>query len=184
MGGMVASAFSAAFPEKVKSLTLLDSIGLLSASSEETTEQLRTGMLSRLAGRNKQKKYHSSIESAVQARLMASDLTKEAAELIVKRGLTKESEGFRWRADSRLRAKSPYRLTAAQAQQFIKDIKTPVQLIYGDSGLDMVAKGLKSFGPLFQSFKCHQVKGGHHFHMEEAKTTAELIENFTNSQPN
>ena len=50
MGGMIASAFAAAFPEKVRSLTLLDSIGFISNKAEQTTQQLRDGMLSRFKG--------------------------------------------------------------------------------------------------------------------------------------
>ena len=48
MGAMIASAFASAFPEKVKSLTLIDSIGFISTEKKQTTTQLRRGLLSRL----------------------------------------------------------------------------------------------------------------------------------------
>lgn len=60
MGGMIASAFCAAFPEKVKSLTLIDSLGLITGNVSETTAQLRNGMLSRIKVKQsivKQKKH-------------------------------------------------------------------------------------------------------------------------------
>jgi len=178
MGGMVASAFSAAFPERIKSLTLLDSIGFISAEAEQTTAQLRQGMLSRLQGLNKQKNKHSSAESAINARVSVSDLNYEQAEFIVRRGLVKQQDHFVWRADSRLRATSPYRLTLAQAEQFIRDIKVPVQLIYGSQGHDMVSKGVKHFGPLFERFLSYQLNGGHHVHMEQPEATVQLINDF------
>jgi len=178
MGGMVVSAFSAAFPEKIKSLTLLDSIGFISAEAEQSTAQLRQGMLSRLKGINKQKNKHMSEESAINARVSVSDLNYEQAKLIVKRGLVKQQDHFVWRSDSRLRATSPYRLTLAQAEQFIRDIKIPVQLIYGSEGLDMVSKGVKHFGPLFGRFLSHELKGGHHVHMEQPEATVQLINAF------
>jgi pimeloyl-ACP methyl ester carboxylesterase len=186
MGGMVASAFAAAFPEKVKSLVLIDSIGFISSTAEQTTQQLRDGMLSRFKGSalyNKQggakkKRYHPSIDSAINARVSVSDLQFEHAKLIVERGLIKEVGGYRWRSDARLRNTSPYRLTLKQAQQFIRDITCPVQLIYGSDGIDMVSTGIKSFGDLFQNFSSVELKGGHHVHMEQPKKTAELIKYF------
>ncbi|MEW6981852.1 alpha/beta fold hydrolase [Colwelliaceae bacterium 6471] len=178
MGGMVASAFAAAFPEKVKSLTLIDSIGFISAKAEQTTEQLREGMLSRLKGMNKKKNFHATPESAINARMQVSDLRYQDAEHIVKRGIVKQAAGYIWRSDSRLRATSPYRLTLSQAEQFIRDIDAPVQLIHGDKGMNMVSSGIKHFGPLFEQFETYELVGGHHVHMEQAEQTSVLIKAF------
>ena len=150
MGGMIASAFAAAFPEKVQSLTLLDSIGFISSDAQESTHHLRKGMLSRLKNNQKNgpdgavnKKIHLTIDSAINARVQVSDLDFKQAKLLVTRGSIEQGGGYVWRADSRLRNMSPYRLTLRQAEQFIKDITIPVQLIYGDKGLPMVKTGLK-----------------------------------------
>jgi len=186
MGGMVASAFASAFPEKVKSLTLIDSIGFISTEEAQTTKQLRDGMLSRFkistinTTKNgaKKKNYHPSIDSAVKARVNVSDLNYEQAKLIVERGILKEAQGYRWRSDARLRNTSPYRLTVKQAQQLIRDIKCPVQLIYGTNGLDMVSSGMKVFGSLFQSFSSIELVGGHHVHMEQPQNTVQLVKDF------
>lgn len=186
MGGMVASAFAAAFPEKVKSLTLIDSIGFISTEAEQSTKQLRDGMLSRfknstLAGHqvsNRKKNFHPSIDSAIKARVNVSDLKYQHAKLIVERGIIKEAEGYRWRSDVRLRNTSPYRLTLTQAQQFIRDIKCPVKLIYGSKGLDMVTSGLEVFGVLFNNFSSVELSGGHHIHMEQPAKTVEIINYF------
>jgi pimeloyl-ACP methyl ester carboxylesterase len=178
MGGMVASAFAAAFPEKVASLTLLDSIGLISTDAHKSTEQLRDGMVSRLKNSHKKKNVHPTQDSAINARVQVSDLTYEHAKLIVKRGLVKEAQGYVWCSDSRLRNTSPYRLTRAQAEQFVKDITMPVQLIYGSKGPDMVSSGIEHFGPLFKQFSLHKLEGGHHVHMEQPEKTVALIEAF------
>ena len=182
MGGMVASAFAAAFPEKVKSLTLIDSIGFLSATAQESTQQLRTGMLSRLKDQRfddkkavKRKNIHATQDSAIKARVNVSDLSYQHAKLIVLRGLSCQEFGYVWCSDQRLRKTSPYRLTLAQAEQFIQDIKCPVFLAYGSKGMDMVTKGLKHFGPLFSQFKAVELEGGHHVHMEQPEKLAQLI---------
>lgn len=178
MGGMIASAFAAAFPEKVNSLTLIDSIGFISAKSVETTEQLRNGMVSRLKLKSKRKPIHPSLESAIIARRSVSDLTYDDAKLLVERGSLSVEDGITWRADSRLRNTSPYRLTFSQAKQFIKDISIPVQLIYGDNGIELVELGLEHYAPLFKKFTAHKLSGGHHIHMEQAEKTFNIIDSF------
>lgn len=181
MGGMIASAFAAAFPEKVNSLTLIDSIGFISADEQQSTQQLRDGMLSRMKLQSKRKPIHAEISSAIQARMQVSDLKYEQAELIVKRGIESVEQGVTWRADSRLRNTSPYRLSFKQAAQYIKDIEAPVQLIYGSDGLEMIELGLKHYAPLFKHFTAHELKGGHHLHMECVQQVSKLIDVFIKS---
>ncbi len=187
MGGMVASTFAAAFPEKVKSLTLIDVIGFISAKAEESSAQLRSGMLSRLKASPlkreedslevKQSRYFSK-ETAIKARLNASDLNYSNAKLIVERSIIKNEQGYCWRSDARLRTSSPYRMTFAQAQQYFRDIKCPVQLLYGSEGLQSVAVGLEHFAPLLQNFTAIEIIGGHHVHMEQTKTLIQLLNDF------
>jgi len=193
MGGMVASAFAAAFPEKVKSLTLIDSLGFICAPAEQATNQLRQGVLSRNKKVNSSRAFSEDI--AIKARLNVSDLKEQHAKIIVQRSLakvsdkakskteatTKTSESsplFSWRSDPRLRTISPYRLTLIQAQQLLRDIKCPVQLVYGDKGMDMVIKGLSLFSDCLTDFTAIKVLGGHHVHMEQAEQLCNLLNDF------
>jgi pimeloyl-ACP methyl ester carboxylesterase len=178
MGGMVASAFAAAFPEKVVSLTLIDSIGFVTEKVEKTTVSLRAGLLSRLQNESKQKSYHSTIHSAIEARMNVADLNYQQAKLLVERGILLTEKGYIWRSDSRLRTKSPVRLTMEQASQFICDINVPVQLIFADKGLAMIKKGLNDYQKCFKKLTIHSLSGGHHIHMEQPKKTAEMLLNF------
>lgn len=181
MGAMVASAFAAAFPEKVKSLTLIDSLGFICANAEESTAQLRKGMLSRLktaqiTAKNSQRYFTK--ETAVKARLAVSDLTEENATLLVNRSLSKVEEGYCWRSDPRLRTISPYRITMEQAKQLIADIHCPVQLIYGDKGMAMVQQGIDNFALLLKEFSMIKLKGGHHVHMEQSDILVKSLYRF------
>jgi len=197
MGGMVASAFAAAFPEKVKSLTLIDSLGFICAPAEQATKQLRQGILSRTKKVNITRAF--SEDTAIKARLNVCDLQEPHAKLIVQRSLiqvsgntkttsknkteatTKSTEShplFSWRSDPRLRTISPYRLTLTQAQQLLTDIKCPVQLVYGDKGMDMVTKGLSLFSYCLTDFTAIEIIGGHHVHMEQTEQLCNLLNNF------
>lgn len=197
MGGMVASAFAAAFPEKVKSLTLIDSLGFICSPAEQATNQLRQGLLSRHKKVNATRAFCE--DTAIKARLHVSDLQEQHAKLIVQRSLVKASDNtkaqsksktdttskgtessqlFSWRSDSRLRTISPYRLTLLQAKQLLSDIKCPVQLIYGDKGMDMVVKGLSLFSSCLKDFTVTKISGGHHVHMEQTEQLCNLLDNF------
>jgi len=187
MGGMIASAFAAAFPEKVKSLTLIDSIGFITSEADKTVENLRQGLLSRLNQINKQKKLihtskiHNNLDSAIKARVKVSDLIYQDAKLLVERGTKPVEQGFTWRSDPRLTTKSPLRLSLAQAEQIVSNINVPVQLIYGEKGMEIVKSGIEHYQKLFKSFKSTKLVGGHHVHMEKPKATAALIKYFINS---
>ncbi|WP_286269336.1 alpha/beta fold hydrolase [Thalassotalea hakodatensis] len=178
MGGMIAQAFAASFPENVASLTLIDAIGFITEEPDNTSQQLRNGLLSRFKSRHKSKSVHPTIESAINARIAVSDLNVECASLIVNRGLKKLEKGYTWQADSKLRNTSPYRLTQAQATNLVNNIDCPVQLIYGDKGLDFVARAINIFKPYFKKLTIYQLSGGHHVHMELPKKTASLIDEF------
>jgi len=181
MGAMVASAFAAAFPEKVKSLTLIDSLGFICSDAEESTSQLCKGMLSRLKtaqvmARNTPRYFNE--DTAVKARLAVSDLTDENATLLVARSLIEVEQGYCWRSDPRLRTISPYRITKAQAKQFITDIHCPVLLIYGDKGMAMVQQGIDNFAHLLKDLSMTKINGGHHVHMEQVNTLIKSLANF------
>lgn len=181
MGGMVASAFSAAFPEKVKRLVLIDTLGFICQEEEKTTQQLRKGMETRRVQQVKRKPIHVDLDSAINARMQVSDLQYSEAKLLCERGLEGIEGGFTWRADSRLRNVSPYRLTFGQAKQLISDIRAPCLHIYGDKGLDMVNQGRVAFLRFYQNLTEYSLSGGHHVHMEQPEESAKLIRLFINS---
>jgi pimeloyl-ACP methyl ester carboxylesterase len=189
MGAMIASAFAAAFPEKVKSLTLIDSFGFICAPEALATDQLRRGVLSRVKSSNITRSFTE--EMAVKARLHVSDLKIEHAKLIVQRslveaeiksmnidGIDSASLLYRWRSDPRLRTVSPYRLSLKQGQQLFSDIKCPLQLIYGDKGMKMVTTGLEHFSAGVKNLKTIKLSGGHHVHMEKAKELSPILSHF------
>lgn len=189
MGAMVASAFAAAFPDKVKSLTLIDSLGFIYAPAEEATNQLRQGILSRNKKINVSRTFTE--HTAIKARLSVSDLQAQHAELIVKRALirvdgqaivnesTEQQEPlFSWGSDPRLRTISPYRLTLAQGQQLLKDIKCPVKLLYASKGMQVLKAELMTFSSCFEDLSVIEIQGGHHVHMEQSEQTLTLVNDF------
>lgn len=183
MGGMIASAFAAAFPERVNHLALIESIGFVTDEVDETASHLRKSLLRRWQFKQKQQsadeaKAHQDIESAIRARLAVSDLNYESAKLIVERGTEALEAGVGWRSDPRLRLLTPLRINLAQGIALCKALESKVHVIKGDKGFDMVANGLTSFSEHIQYLTFSQVNGGHHVHMESPRQVLSEISLF------
>ncbi|WP_448547804.1 alpha/beta fold hydrolase [Thalassotalea fusca] len=182
MGGMIATAFASAFPEKVASLTLIDALGFISSDEKQATAQLRKGLLSRLKVNEKSTSSPIELASAVQARVQVSDLSYEHAKLIIERGLKPVENGYVWRSDKRLRTISPYRLSPLQADQIFDDLAKPTQLLYGNKGMSFVSEAIARYRSKNELVAIHELQGGHHVHMEQPQKCAELIQTFINGK--
>lgn len=178
MGAMIATAFAAAFPEKVKSIVLIDSIGFITNPADNTTQQLRDGITSRVNLQTKKLRHHTTEDSAISARQRVSDLSYNNAKLLTLRSLVQTDAGFIWRYDTKLQLISPYRLSEQQAKNLIHHIQSPCLLICGKSGADFVKKALDYYLPLFNDISCYHLVGGHHVHMEQPKDVAQMIQTF------
>lgn len=180
MGAMVANLFTAAFPEKVESLFLIEGIGLLPLS-EHPAKQLRDGILSRRKTRMKSR--HQSLESAIQARLNVSDLEYAQAELLTQRSMKQsedDKDDYQWLSDPRVRNTSVIRYSKAEVDQIIAHIECPVTVFYGDKGFESVQKGLNHWQSTYKQLQSYKLIGGHHVHMQDV---ASLARHLTNHLP-
>jgi len=183
MGGMIAGAFAAAFPEYVKSLVLIDSLGLVTAPEHNTTQQLRQAILSRQKRLDKRKPYYPSLEAAAGARLQQSDFAMAQAMLLAERGTElvaaeKQAPRWTWSADLRLREVSAYRFSKAQALQLITDIQQPTLAILASNSIEMMAQAKPLFLPVYPHLQVKELAGGHHLHMTEPQAVAAQIRAF------
>lgn len=174
MGGMVATALAAAFPELVKRLVLIDSLGFVTAEASNCTEQLRQGIVSRLKKPPSRRPYYTNLTAAATARLSQSDFSLAEALLLAKRGTVADQHGFSWGSDYRLRQKSVHRLTQDQAQNLCQQVQAPVLAVLATDG-PVVAK-LAEMQHWYSQLSVQQVRGGHHCHMTAATEVARLIQ--------
>ncbi|GMR15273.1 MAG: alpha/beta hydrolase [Gammaproteobacteria bacterium] len=178
MGGGVASSFSAALPERVNRLVLLDSVGILTLPANQAAKQLRSSLQSVRKSRSILRPY-DSIEDAMQARQEKSPLSDEAARLLCERSLEHTGDYYQWRTDPRLNWRSPQLLTDDQALDLLAAIRAPALVITSPSAIDylgdeMLRKRLAAIAD------CTHISndGHHHFHMEQAENTGKLITEF------
>lgn len=178
LGGIISSLYAATFPEQIVSLTMIEAFGPLSREAESSPAQLRESVLSRLEIDSKAARHPPSLERAATARMMAGDLSRESARLLVQRNLSEDQQGLKWRTDRRLRTISSLRMTEEQANAFISSISSPVLAITGSTGFEKVRVNQQRRALLLKNLRTAECEGGHHLHMDNPQPVAEQLLRF------
>lgn len=180
MGAGLAAYYSAAFPERVEKLILLEGLAPPSFAAADAPQTIRTAISEYKNLHKKRKTIYGQYDDAVSTRMQgAMKVSREAAEALCSRGLKQEQGGWTWRTDPRLMTTSSLRFTEELIRGFLSQIKSPVLVLVAKDGL------LKRFPALRERIECLadcrmlELPGGHHFHLEaEAALVAAQIERF------
>ncbi|AHI27793.1 alpha/beta fold hydrolase [Marinobacter similis] len=183
LGGIVCALYAAAFPERVRNLVMIDSLGAISRPVDQTIPQLRRAIQKRLAGSGRQTVYQD-IETAAKAREGGlSPLSPEAALTLTPRNMRQEPGGYVWRTDSRLRHPTPLMMSEDQVMASLRAITTPTLFVRAESGLLASRSGLDERGQAITNLKVAHVPGGHHCHLDgNTRPVSEAIKHFLSDE--
>ncbi|MEZ8226034.1 alpha/beta fold hydrolase [Vibrio splendidus] len=193
LGALIASCYSAAFPEKVSGLVQIEGHGPLSEAPHETVSRLRDGVLSRLRQRRKPSRPLASLEDAIKLRAHANQIKAELIAPIVERGIvelgTIDQAAFdqatvdqgiaefdncwQWRCDPNLKCDSLYRMSQAHAEAIMAAIECPQLIVLGNDGFRHLQHN--RYKSAHSSLNIETVPGGHHCHLESPELVSELI---------
>lgn len=167
MGAITAVLLAGAMPERIARLALIDGLLPYTAEAEQAPAKLGEALRAKLALDGKRKPVYAELERAVEARMKGvGAVSREAAELLARRGLMPVPGGYTWRTDSHLTLPSPLRLSWAHAQAFVRALRCPVSLVLAEQGMMQAQPALES---LLQAlpFAIHRLPGGHHLHLDD-----------------
>ncbi|ENM5813212.1 alpha/beta hydrolase [Vibrio mimicus] len=173
LGALIASCYSAAFPEQVNGLVQIEGFGPLSEPATYSVTRLRQGVHSRHALRNTKPRGYSSFEHALRHRALANQLPGELLRPLVERGTQMRDGQCFWRHDPKLKADSLYRMSPEQAAQIREQVCCPQQVILGTQGFASLQQRVQEEN--LAAIPIHTVTGGHHCHLEQPQSVAELI---------
>ena len=173
LGALIASCYSAAFPEKVSGLIQIEGHGPLSEAPHETVSRLRDGVLSRLRQRRKPSRPLASLEDAIKLRAHANQINAELIAPIVERGIVEFSNSWQWRCDPSLKCDSLYRMSQAHAEAIMAAIECPQLIILGNDGFRHLQHN--RYKSVHSPLHIETVAGGHHCHLESPELVSELI---------
>jgi YrbI family 3-deoxy-D-manno-octulosonate 8-phosphate phosphatase len=179
MGASIASLVAGTFPERVTHLALVEGLGPLSVSAEEAPLRLAKSIARRAARTRRAPRAHEDREAAA-ARLCAANpsLSAEGARILVARGTKDVEGGVTWRADPRLRALSPMRITEEHVHAFLKRVSCPTLLIRARAGYAFDMKMIAARAACIPRATVKEVTGGHHVHLDDPQAVAEVLTPF------
>lgn len=179
LGGIVCALYAAAFPERVRRLVLIDSLGALSRPADETIPQLRKSIRKQLSGSTSPAVYPDVATAAKIRERGFSPLSAQAALTLVPRSMRQQGNGLVWRTDPRLRHPSALMMTEEQVQASLAAVKTPALFVKGRNGLLAERKSLSGREHLIPGLKTAEVPGGHHCHLDgDPEPVVAAIERF------
>ncbi|SPJ33310.1 alpha/beta hydrolase [Kushneria phyllosphaerae] len=167
LGACVSCLLAAALPERIERLWLIDGIGALTTPVDQSTRQLRNGVLGVRRPLSPPPSY-ASLEAALNARVAGAitPLDHDTAEPLMARSLVQDDTRVRYRTDPRLLRPSQVKLTPEQSRDMLLAIRAPVDLIEAENGI--VGDHLDREGVRHEmtTLTTHRVPGGHHLHLE------------------
>jgi pimeloyl-ACP methyl ester carboxylesterase len=195
MGGAIASMVAAATPQRVERLALIEALGPISGKPEEAGERLQKAVLARralearaaapvfprLPGERAPRApgAMSSVEAALAARLAATPMAPDCAEMIVRRNLRIAGRGVAWRSDPRLMLPGHIRTDEAVIQDWLRHIECPTLVIAADPAPPYFAPAVRDARlAQLRGARVEVVAGGHHLHMEQPAIVGALLRDF------
>ncbi|SFM55191.1 alpha/beta fold hydrolase [Marinobacter zhejiangensis] len=179
LGGVISLLYTAAFPEKVSRLSIIDSFGPLSRSPSQVIPELRRALLKRQAGSGRSPLY-DSVDAAAEARAGGfSPLSHEAAHILVPRNLREVDGGYCWRTDPRLRHPSMMAFDEDQVMAALKAVSTETLLLLAEEGLLAKNSNVQARFDAVTSLQVSTVPGTHHCHLDgDVEPMSDLIKEF------
>ncbi len=179
MGAALSALYAAADPHRVRSITLLDALGPLTAEAKDTASRLRRSLAS-VRGEQRRKKAYPSVEAMMQARQANVTLSDTEARLICERAARRiDDEHYQWRDDAKLHWVSPVLMTEEQGLNLLSHVEAPV-LSYTATPLSRYwSPGKWEARAAALAHGRHlKIEAHHHMHMDLAATIAPVIQSF------
>jgi pimeloyl-ACP methyl ester carboxylesterase len=196
--------YASVYPEYVKELILLDSMGYVILPAEHAIHQFKATAKKRLQidHRLEQNKpirqtyaSHKDLVDKLVSRFRNGSvcISRESASILVDRGskYIKSKGGWQFTYDQYHLSSIWLRLTEEQLHSFLKKLNCPTLLLWCDTGLlatpefkpvfEQRLSLIRQVNPFFKDICLDNVKG-HHFHMDYPQETTEAILQYLSDQ--
>ena len=176
MGAMLASCFAGLYPERVRSLQLLDGLLPITERQSQAATTLRHAIASRHQQALRPARIYPDRQTMAKARAAGSDLSLAQVASLVERASEACPGGYRWRADPKLKTTSMVRLSPGQRDSLLAGLSCPVYAYLGRRGF--YANDEPERARQLSALKVrqhHWLDGGHHLHMEQPEALVRLV---------
>ncbi|MCK8045256.1 alpha/beta hydrolase [Shewanella sp. 1CM18E] len=181
LGGIIASAYAAAFADKVDKLVLIEALSPLYESESKSKTRLQNSFAGHrrfLATQAKPASIYRDMAIAANARHKLTALDLQWCELLTQRNMQNLDSGVCWRSDPRLKLDSPLRLTFSQVDALMQAHTVNTLLISGSGGFPQLREAIPMAHRWFERLQTVELDGDHHLHMGNAAQVSEAIRDF------
>ena len=177
MGGAIATMVAVSAPERIERLALIEALGPLAGAAEDAGTRLRSAVRARRALKaGRPPKLIPDLEHAVDARLAVSNMSREAARLIVERNLRAVDGGYAWRSDPRLTLPSHLRVDESFIRAWLRALEVPTFVLCAEPSPPYFQPELRDARVAeVPDARLALLAGGHHLHMEQPQAVAALL---------
>lgn len=177
LGAGIGMALTAALPERITQLIMLDKLGPPALGETNYLEQFLLNMQSITRITTARQVFYQTEAEAVAMRCYMSGCSEQTARLMTARDLKSTDTGFMPRSDRRLQFKSHRSLTESQCQTLLRTVQCPTLLIKAQSGM-LAGRDLSERAACLKQLKIIEVAGGHHVHIDNPQRIAAIITTF------
>lgn len=181
MGAIISAVLAGSLPERVIGAGLIDGLLPFTSEADHAPAQMARFLNASLKAPSKRKPVYDSVDKAITARVLGGNtpMTREAASLLVERGLMAKGDGWTWRTDPQLMLPSALRFSRSHALAFIEAIRSPVCLVLAKQGVFQKHPEMLGHIRGFDHIRVEEVDGGHHLHLEaQAGEVATILDSF------
>jgi pimeloyl-ACP methyl ester carboxylesterase len=177
MGGGVAFAYAAARPDRVKTLTAIESIGSAGGPASNAVSRMRL-FLSDLPKPSLKRTYASIEAAAARIQENNSSYTPSAALHMARFGTRPVAGGVQFTFDPAQRKRFGFSFDDEQVLAILGAIRCKVQILHGTSGFTFEDELMKSRLAQIGSPVPIAIPGGHHVQLDSPLEVAQKIEVF------
>jgi pimeloyl-ACP methyl ester carboxylesterase len=179
LGAAISAVWAGTFPDRVERLVLLEGLGPLTEEPEHAPRRLARAIEEERAKRGRQPTVHADADAVIERMGRSLQrLSREAAEVLLARGLKHVEGGVTWRADPRLRFASRIRLTESQVLAFLRAISCPTLVVRADAGYPFITHQGQARLRAIRDVELFELPGSHHVHLEDPEPVAAAVGRF------
>ncbi|NRA68171.1 MAG: alpha/beta hydrolase [Pseudobacteriovorax sp.] len=178
MGGIVACLFAGAFSKRLKTLTMIESVGPVAKDEDGLASRFQKRVEARDVWLNRPTRSFAGLDEAAEKWAKVSGLGLDHARMIVSHHLLESPDGsYSWGYDPLLQLPSLYAFNEDQVKSFLSSVACPVLSIRADGGVfSHYHKKMEQRLSYFKDVTAVQMEGGHHLHMEMPDRIKSLLE--------
>jgi pimeloyl-ACP methyl ester carboxylesterase len=177
LGGSVSICYAAARPARVKSLTLIESLGTSGGEPSRSVERI-ADFVEELFKPVRRRVYASAEEAGARVAEANSSYSPAASQHMAKYGTVAVEGGVVFRADPLLKRTSGMSFDEAQVLAFCAAVKCPVQVIQGSHAMTLDDAVMKARLSALRDPPVTMIEGGHHVHLDRPLEVAQQVERF------